>query len=1065
VVWLNADTSGVDQINIEFLRLARALGIDTKPLDQAGIVHCVYQALVQQPKVLVVFDSATKYEDIYKYCPPENTSIRLLVTTRDDQRWVAQFAQLPLGIFSLEEAVEYIRMVLAHHNVSLVDAEKLALCLGCFPLALAQAISYILTRNIGIHNYIELYDSKKLTRKRLLDIRPLAEDAHQETLWIAVSLSLERLEDLNTQNIIAALSYLAPEMPILGDFIESWTHETANNQKAIVAMRQYGLIAGDKEKRSVRIHQMVQEVIRLNHDESAKQIILDMLVSKLFSYLSKSTEPLEDEHRLLVMMAHALSVNSKLAEYECFNDVGIILKLACLEIRVVDAKRTLGQNQEALIRGLTALELLDSVPEFDQGYAAALACQIGLCYQGLGNAKDGLHYHLRAHKIYEAKYEDNEVIGALGLINIAACYISLGEIQKAHGILGSILPKLEKIPDLSIGALLINISTTFRELGDSEMAIHQLKRALDIQRKIYGPDHTKVAVTLNNLSAIYADLDQPILALALIEKSLEIHEARFGKDHLMVAGTLDIMGNVYCGAGRPQEAQNVLQRGLKIRVQQLGSQHPEVALTKFNLANAIMNLAEPEAAKTLLDEALLIQQQYYGGYSPEAGRTMHILGNAYHDHGNIDKAIESMTLAIKILERNFGASHRELAKVYNDISCVYMDRQSMQLAHESGEKALLIFEKTLGPVHVEVARTLNNLANMLRKEKQLHKALPLLHRALDIFEKQLGANHLDLAGPLINIGGIYLQLKEYSKAKEYFERALQLSLMGYHTTEHPRVAMIQLQLAKAETMAGYYELANEHSTAAYQFYNRTCGQNNIATQEANKLKCSVVQLMQSRPAPKPQVDFLDSILRSDQPLDLPTCVKLVERCLLLNQPIIALQFTSLVQDNTPDVVLKKLIVRCYLETGEIKSAMETIDFIKDVELVDEIKQTENQRKIILQKIQALDSNNQVTDRLIIQKAQLYLQLFQFDNAKVLLQSVVEKTPLSEHLGPALYQLAMCQYYQQEYRLAFESLTRSQKIHDHDRVRDLFVKISTANEVVPKLMQIAERSFMSASVGM
>ncbi|MBX9587422.1 MAG: tetratricopeptide repeat protein, partial [Gammaproteobacteria bacterium] len=365
--------------------------------------------------------------------------------------------------------------------------------------------------------------------------------------------------------------------------------------------------------------------------------------------------------------------------------------------------------------------------------------------------------------------------------------------------------------------------------------------------------------------------------------------------------------------------------------------------------------------------------------------------------------------------------------------------------------------------HIEVARTLNNLANMCRVEKQLHKALSFLQRALGIFEKQLGPNHLDLAHPLINIGGIYLNFKEHGKAKECFERALNLSLAGFQTTDHPEIAMIQLQLARAEAMLECYEQAREHSAAAYQFYNRFLGPSHSTTQEAFKLNYSIMQLMQSRPAPRHQVDFLGDVLRSNQPLELLTCIKLIEHCLQVNQPILALQFISLAPDNSNNTALKKLTVRCYLETGEIASAMRSIDFAQDSDLVTLIKQANQDRSIFLEKIKAFDSNNQITDRITIQKAVLYMQLYQFDNAKVLLQSVIQKTPASEHLAPALYQLAMCQYHQQEYASALESLKRSQKIHDNERVRDFFVKITKAQKEVPQLMQIAERSFMSASL--
>ncbi len=1068
VIWLNADTSGIDQINIEFLQLARALGIDTRPLDQAGIVRCVYQVLSQHPKVLVVFDSATKYEDVAKYCPPDNSCIRLLVTTRDDQCWVAQFAPCPLGIFSVEEAVEYILTVLNGRNVLRQDAEKLALCLGCFPLALAQATGYLLTRNIDIDSYIDLYDSKKATRKKLLDVRPVSSDPHQETLWIAVNLSLEHIQDVNTQNIVASLSYLAPEMPILGDFVESWTQETVQNQQAIRTMRQLGIIATDRQKKSIRMHQMVQEVIRLNHEVDVKQTILDGILGKLFDYLNASNDPLESENRLLVMMAHALSVNTELLKHRCFESLVLMVKLAFLETKIIGAKYILGQYQDALRRGLIALEIFDSIPGLENLIVATLLSKIGLCHQGLGNPKEALAYHERAHEISKSKLQGTEVESSMGIINIAACYTAMGKIQKAHELLSSILPKLENSSELSKVPLLVNLSITYRELGDSDTSISLLKRALVSQQKLYGENHVEVAQISGSLAAIYAELDQANLALPLIEKALEINEARYGKDHLIVAQTLDVMGNVFCGVGRPIDAKNVLQRALQIRVQQLGAHHPEVALTKFNLANAIMDLADTEGAKRLLDEALQIQQQYYGGYSPEAGRTLHILGNTYHDQGNLDKAIESMTLAIKILERNFGAEHRELAKVYNDISCVYLDRRTLSSARESSESALRIFEKTLGPDHLEVARTLNNLANICRAENQIQKAPSLLERALSIFEKQLGPDHLDLGHPLVNIGGLYLKLKEYGKAKQYFVRALNIYMASFQTTAHPDVAITQLQLARAEAMSEDYAQSYEHSAAAYQFYNQTFGQNHVLTQDAYKLNAAVAQHLHSgavasRSAPRSEVDLLEDVLRRDQAINVATCIKLVEICLQVKQPIMALQFISIVQDTSENTELKKLTVRCYLETGEIESAMRFIDLAIDIELRNSIKRARQEKTDLLLKVEAFDSNNQVTDRSKIEKARFYMQLFQFENAIPLLQSVVDTKPQSELIGPALYQLAMCQYHQQEYTLALENLTRSQKIRDNNQVRDLFLKINMAMKVVPQLMRIIERAYVSATI--
>lgn len=1068
VVWLNADTSVIDQANIEFLRLAHSLGIDTKFLDHAEVVRSVYLALSQQPKVIVILDGATKYQDISKYCPPHNNGIRLLVTTRDDQPWDKHFAQLPLGIFSPEEALDYIRTVLASIKVSDTDAERLASCLGHFPLALAQATSYIITRNINISDYIGLYNSKKSTQQKLLEARPLVADPHQESLWVTVNLSLEFFKGEDAQNIIAAISYLVPENPILSHFFVDWTQNADLYNIIITSMRQYGLITTSQDQNSFKIHKMVQEVIKLNFDVNKKLNIFELLVKKLFFYTFHEYDPVECGNRLLAMRAHAEAVNIELAKNKFFDDIGLGLLFALLETQVIEAKSELGHDKEVIERGVGILEFLDTIPKLAQHVTLYLLNTLGRSYQHLGDANNALFYYRRAQKIIDDQLPDVDKSVSPCNINIASSYLILGRIADSRKILQDMYIKIGAGADdcsETFAHLLINLAGAYRESGEPFKAVTLLKRAIEVRTKRYGEHHRHVQITIRGLVVLYLDISEPELALPLIMKVHDVLEAYYGNDHVEIASTLDAMGVVYCALGQLHEAKRILQRALTIRIQIYGLKHPEVARTKFNLGNALIRLASIRDAGILLEEALAIQKEYYGSYSPDVGRTLLIIGYSYQEFAQYDKALESMLLAIKILERNFGLANHEVGKAYSDISCVYSDRGSFVLAREAAEKALRILEGIFGPCHPDVARALNNLANAVRLEKtnnkkgQLDAAISLLKRSISTFEQTFGINHLEVARPLTNLGAVHLQLNKLIEAKENYQRALQISIQSYNTLEHPEIANLQFRLATVEVKLRNYTVAKDLCANALMFFHANLGSNNTLTREAYKLHNLLegVKII----SPQKPVDIIDTILDGTRLLDIQTCITLVDCCFKIDQPKIALQLLDSVQDGIHRPDIKRLMIRCYLDMVDVDAAMRLVDFSKDKDLVDTIKEADKWNKNLRLLVSAINTNSQLTDKMKIQQAQLLIQLKDFSAAVKLLQPLVDQQSSPELSGPALYYLALSHYYLQEYDLASKYLARSQKIQDKDRIRDLFVKISLATSDLPKLQMIVGQLYPGA----
>ncbi|MFC2108097.1 tetratricopeptide repeat protein [Candidatus Bipolaricaulota bacterium] len=76
-----------------------------------------------------------------------------------------------------------------------------------------------------------------------------------------------------------------------------------------------------------------------------------------------------------------------------------------------------------------------------------------------------------------------------------------------------------------------NLGGVLQDLGQHAEAKAAYERALEIDEKVYGPDHPKVARDVNNLGGVLQALGQHAEAKAAYERALEIAEKVYGPDH------------------------------------------------------------------------------------------------------------------------------------------------------------------------------------------------------------------------------------------------------------------------------------------------------------------------------------------------------------------------------------------------------------------------------------------------------------------------------------------------------------------------------------------------------
>ena len=76
-----------------------------------------------------------------------------------------------------------------------------------------------------------------------------------------------------------------------------------------------------------------------------------------------------------------------------------------------------------------------------------------------------------------------------------------------------------------------NLGSVLQALGDLEGAKRCYERALKIDEKALGPEHTSVARDVNNLGSVLQDQGDLEGAKSCYERALKIFEKRLGKEH------------------------------------------------------------------------------------------------------------------------------------------------------------------------------------------------------------------------------------------------------------------------------------------------------------------------------------------------------------------------------------------------------------------------------------------------------------------------------------------------------------------------------------------------------
>ncbi|MFF3410455.1 FxSxx-COOH system tetratricopeptide repeat protein [Streptomyces sp. NPDC002742] len=717
LVWITASNtstaaSGYTQAGIEIL------GAEPEQAEKAFLA-CLEPKAQQRPmRWLVILDDVADPADLNGLWPPTSPYGRTLVTTRrrdaaltgDDRRLIK------VGLFTEAESLTYLTAALAARNRTEPGRELAALAddLGHLPLALSQAVAYIIDAGIGCAAYRALLADRAT---KLTDATPDAlPDGQTHTTAAAWAMSIDRADTLNPAGLARPLLQLAafldangiPETVLVSPPALTYltSHATtadakrdqATPEQARRALRVlYRLSLIDQTPttpyQTVRIHQLIQRAVR------------------------DSLTP-DQRDRSARSAADTLTAAWPNIEYDT----------------------TLAQTLRANATALTAcaedaLHRPDTHPVlYRAGRSLGEAGQVTA-------ARDHFH-HLNNTTTSRLGPDHPDALSAR--LNLAHWRVHAGDVVGAATAFAELLDDQVRV----LGPDHPHTLTTRHNLaysrglaGDAAGAATAYAELLDEHVRVLGPDHPHTLTTRHNLAYLRGEAGDAAGAATTYAELLDDRTRVLGPDHPNTLTTRSTLARWRGEAGDMTGAATAYAELLDDRTRVLGPDHPNTLTTRHNLAYSRGLAGDMTGAATAYAELLDDRTRVLGPDHPDTLSTRH---NLAYSRGEAGDAAGAATTYAELLDdqvRVLGPDHPNTLATRHNLA--YSRGLAGDAAGAATTYAELLDDRTrvLGPDHPDTLKTKGNLAHLRGEAGDAAGAATTYAELLDDRTRVLGPDH------------------------------------------------------------------------------------------------------------------------------------------------------------------------------------------------------------------------------------------------------------------------------------------------------------------------------------
>ncbi|MFF3088832.1 tetratricopeptide repeat protein, partial [Streptomyces nojiriensis] len=766
LVWITASTreaivSRYAQAGVD---LCRADPGDPEKAAESFLAWLTPKTTARPCRWLIVLDDVTDPADLHRLWPPASPHGRTLVTTRRRDAALAADGRhtVEVGLFTADEALTYLTTSLAMHGrVEPADQlNALADDLGHLPLALAQAVAYLIDAGDDIATYRTLLADRATT---LADTAPdCLPDGQAVPLAAAWSLSIDRADTLRPAGLARPMLQLAAMLDANGiphDVLTSppaLTHLAAHRTRtgpdtatepaptsprdavlALRALHRLSLIdhAPDTPHHAVRVHQLIQRTVRdrLPADQynefarTAADALMDAwpdieLDINLAQALRGNTASLaaHAQHVLWETGAHLVLLRTGRSLGEGGHASAAVdhyRSLAVAAHRVLvpghpdaltirrDLARWRGEAGDPAGAAAALAELLPEVERVQgPGHPDALTVRRDLAgWRGAAGDPAGAAAALaellpEVERVQGPDHDDTLTTRS----RLAGWRGMAGDPAGAAAATENLLTDLEQVkgPDHPLTLMARMGLARWRGMtGDPAGAAAALAALVPDLERLKGSNHPLAWTHRGNLALWRGKAGDPAGAAAAFAQLLPDLERAIGSDH---PNTLRGQGNLALWrgmAGDPAGAAASLAALLPVRERIQGPDHPDTLTTRINLAEWRRAAGDPVGAASALAELVPAVERVLGPDHPDTLTARGTLARCRGAAGDPAGAAASLAKLLRDRERIQGPNHPGTLTTRNDLALWQGQAGDPVSAAASFAELVPAVERVLGPDH------------------------------------------------------------------------------------------------------------------------------------------------------------------------------------------------------------------------------------------------------------------------------------------------------------------------------------------------------------------------------
>jgi eukaryotic-like serine/threonine-protein kinase len=341
--------------------------------------------------------------------------------------------------------------------------------------------------------------------------------------------------------------------------------------------------------------------------------------------------------------------------------------------------------------------------------------------------------------------------------------------------------------------MLQTMGEVYSGLGLRSRAETLLTRAVDIRRRVLGPNNPDTLDSMSKLSWIlYLEGRYPD-AEKLQRETLAAQRRVLGNNDARTDQSIAQLADIFGEEGRYSEAEQLdrelLEIDRKFHPQDSGS----LMLATRNLGWTLSLEGHYGEAGTLLREALDLYERNLGADHPETLKTASQLGDVLQRQRRFAESEKLLRQTIDVERRVLGPEHPSTTASVETLATTLMDEERYTEAEPLFRQTLDIELRTLGPEHRVVLATMSSLGNDLMSENRFAEAEKQFRQVLETQRRVLGPDHPDTLNSMMSLGNALMEQGHYVEAQKVYLEALhgEQRVLG---PEHPDTALTAYNL-------------------------------------------------------------------------------------------------------------------------------------------------------------------------------------------------------------------------------------------------------------------------------